>query len=230
MVPGTPIDALSLVPVVEFEPGRYRRAERDYPLASTREEPDARQRYWLACLADVGIDDLAPIYPGAWLVSASEIASHATLRRLIEVTLAIHDLEVERLPDALEGLSLHERLSALDGGFVIASRDGPLAEPACCADLGGLAGFRAALEYDDDEWRPIWTGHDGAAVALRRGGLELQIDAVEYELSPGLFAAAIDNASKELDAFEARLSSVAQTMVPEELAAPLARCFVGRSR
>jgi hypothetical protein len=90
-------------------------------------------------------------------------------------------------------------------------------------------GAAAGLTFDEDEWRPIWTGHDGAALTARRGGLELRIDAAEYELSPGLLAAAVDAASKELDALEERLLSVARGMVPEALADQLASCLVGRS-
>jgi hypothetical protein len=227
-MPAAQIDALSLAPVIEFEPGRYKREKRDFPRVSRAEAPDEWQRYWLACLADAGIAELLPIGAGGWLVPASTITRPETLRRLIDASLSTCGLEAERLPDALGGSPLDKRLSALDGGFVIASQGSTLAEPACCGDLGDLVGFRGALMFDDGEWRPIWTGHDGASVAARRGGLELRIDAAEYALSPGLLAAAVGAASQELDALEARILSVAREMVPPGLADELARCLVGR--
>jgi hypothetical protein len=223
------LEALSLSPVIEFEPGRYQREGRAYPRVSSQEGPDAWQHYWLVSLSDAGIDELMPIRTASWLVATATLTRPATLHRLIERTLAACDLQAERLPDALDGSPLHECLSPLDGGFVIGSRGRSLAEPACCGDLGNLAGFRDALKLDDDGWHPIWTGHDGALVEARRGGLELRIDTVEYELSRGLLAAAINVASAELDAFERRLLSVAREIVPVGLSDDLARCLVGRS-
>src|SRR5262245_6743455 len=70
----TALHDVRLVPVLELEPGRFARTERQWPSRPSREAPHEWDRYWRDCLADAGVVALTPLRPGSWHVPTRALA------------------------------------------------------------------------------------------------------------------------------------------------------------
>ena len=73
------LDDVSLVPVIELEPGRFSTQERPLPAGSSHELPGEWDRYWRESLADTGVAGLTPLRPGSWRVPTRQFRDPKTL-------------------------------------------------------------------------------------------------------------------------------------------------------
>lgn len=131
---------MELIPVIEFEPFQFASLE-----CADWSDVAARNQYWLDCLAQSGIEDLAPVREGSWMVPVQRICDEHHFTALVE-KLYGEDWEEE------------DGWRPIPGGCVFHHEDHWIS-PQCCGDLTGLKEWAIATEHPCQEWTMIWIGH-----------------------------------------------------------------------
>ena len=216
---------VELIPVLELEPWGFSASERPQPSGSVLETPEGWARYWLDCLADSGITGLSPLRPGSWHVPVHEIGDPETLEKV----LRRHTRDVV----GIEALSDVEETPILVGGLALLSGGEVLVAPTCCADLGNLSEWRAAVGYRESEWRMLWIGHPWLSVRYESRLLvisephESDSPSGRWAVDAGVLDRAVDAAEVELERFSRRLERVLMRLGLVDRAGRLARRLAG---
>lgn len=134
---------VSLIPVVEFEPFAFKKAERE--LLGDSDEDCAQ--YWRDCLADSGIVDMEPIHPRSWWVTIDQLLDPVIIRKLLAAA-----------PGSSPKTEYETSLSELMAGFVLNQGDESI-YPGCCSDFSTLDSWEEAAQWRSTDWQMIWIGH-----------------------------------------------------------------------
>jgi hypothetical protein len=206
---------LSIVPVVELDPGQYRNADHPYPNVSRIEDPAGWQAYWSRCMADAGIENLEAL-PNTDFVEVARLTDPEHLRAICTAELSGLDFDAD----------LDEQLGPLDGGLAFLIDGVPRLVPQCCGDLGAWREWRTAASDPPDDWSMMWIGHPWISVRRRSTGLELsQLHEDDAEPTANLsvdlelLQVALGSVEDALNAFALRLEAV----LAERLDQPRAR-------
>lgn len=217
------MSALLFTPVVELDPGLFRRAEHPYPGVSGTEDPAGWRDYWIRCLADAGISGLAPL-PGTEHVPVDQLTDPDHLR-------AICQAELSR---AEEGEGPDVSPSPLSGGLAIFVYGSLRVVPQCCSQLDTWTEWQAQLTEADDKWSQVWIGHPwlsvrGAGEHIEVSQLHETEDApvIEFSLDRSECLAALNVARTELAALARRLEPVLEELIDPAHATTVAATLSG---
>ncbi|MEM9215896.1 MAG: hypothetical protein AAGD25_16325 [Cyanobacteria bacterium P01_F01_bin.150] len=153
---GKPID---LCPVIEIQP--YQWSTRSPPsVVGAKDHPAEWSAYFLACMADLGIEELAPIADGSMFVNAFNVVKSPLMPRLLKRELS--ETGIPGYPDD-EGredrhLDHSDLIAGLTGGYAVISGDRVLLEPQCCCDFSNLNSWKILIQ-DKPTVSTIWIGH-----------------------------------------------------------------------
>jgi hypothetical protein len=146
-----------------------------------------------------------PIERGSWHVPTSEFTDPALLRRVLQVIF-------QNLLEA--GFSVDLECLPLDGGIALRCQSQVLIEPACCADLGDVHGWRKAVGYRQTKWQPVSNGHP--AVLARYDAPRLVLSepqegesspTARWAVCPDQLRGAVAKSEVELERFAGQITS-----------------------
>lgn len=199
------LDGIELIPVLELEPSRFSVPTRPYPSRSYPEVPEEWHRHWSDCLADSGLSGLRPIRCGSWHVATAEFADATRLRRLLQS--AFRDI------GGIQALCDPDHRAPRNGGLAFRCRtQNLLIEPGCCADLGNLTGWQAAVAYKGEAWQELWIGHPWISVKFASPWLivserhESDHPTARWAVCPGQLELALVAATVELERLATRIA------------------------
>jgi hypothetical protein len=220
------LDALELIPLVEFEPALFRRADRTTP-----NDAEGWERYWVDSLADAGIVGLKP-FLGSWYVATSDLVDAEHLVRLLETWIeSCEAWDGDPLDDGTRGVRL-DQLIRLYGGCGLQSQQDVCALPGCCSDLGTIEEWAKASAYRGEIWEMVWIGHPWISVRYSEGLLifskphESDFPDDWFSIDPGALHLAIDFARVALKQFELRLMPIVERLVPRSQVRDVVRILV----
>jgi hypothetical protein len=196
--------ALSLIPVLEFEPAVYADPARPSPRWTPDETPQDWAAYWRAALNDAGIDELTPLRAGGWRVPITHVTRPSTLRTLITTIMNRADPQ---------GAA---QVPVLPGGYALVGGDATI-EPGCCSDFSTLHDWRDAARWQRPALKMVWIGHPWTYVSADGDVLHL-LPPAEAEPPPTTrplltvgrqeLLAAVAQAAQEVERFAARLCAI----------------------
>lgn len=155
------LHSIDLVPVVELEAWAFSVRSTPETNGPTAEHRAAWHDYWVACLADAGITDLAPIRYRSMHVRAAALAAHPAL---LAVLARLVPPEDRSEPD---------EVGPLGGGIALLGNGRLVQEPMCCSDLSHWRDWRAVAGYRGTDWRMLWIGHPWLSARGTGDDLEL---------------------------------------------------------
>lgn len=198
------LEEAELVPVLGLEPWDFAREERSWPTGE--HDSEAWERYWVASLADSGVEGLRPIRAGSWFVAVSGFDEAAVLLRVLDVLLEEEGgvAGVSDDPEYVPFLQTGFALRATGAGFVL--------QPGCCTDFRTLESWDEAAAHRGPDWREIWIGHPWPWARFREPWIELSepIELGErvarWRIRPAELERAAAVARTEAEAFVPRLA------------------------
>ncbi|MBD3673846.1 MAG: hypothetical protein HUJ26_10010 [Planctomycetaceae bacterium] len=200
------LHGIELKPVVELEPSSFSTENRTSPQGSFRDMPDAWDHYWRASMADSGITEINPIFPGSWHIATAEFSTF-NLEKYLGVI--VDDW------GGLSSLDNRDSRPVLNGGLALCSKDsGVIVEPTCCSDLGDIANWKAAVAFEGEHWETLWIGHPWLSMKFRQPWLLLSDlhesnDPVErWAVKPDELGHAVSAAEAELSRLSKVIASV----------------------
>jgi hypothetical protein len=223
------LDGVELIPVVELDPSKFSAPDRPYPSQSYPEVPEEWHRHWSDSLADSGLAGLRPIRRGSWHVATAEFADATRLRKLLQS--AFRDM------GGVQALCDPDHRAPLNGGLALRSRPQDLLiEPGCCADLGNLTGWRAAVAYKGDAWQELWIGHPWISVKFASPRLilseqhETDHPTARWAVCPRQLELALAAATVELERFASRIAGALLSLGFSGDCSSIARMLAGLDR
>jgi hypothetical protein len=194
------IHNLRLIPVLEFEPGRFQTQAYECPHGTAWEYPNEWHHYWKNSLADAGIGDLEPYAVASWLVE---------LAKLTPENIAIYLNKVEAIdPETNEA-------GSLAGGYILQADEIEIT-PQCCGSLADIAEWEMAADCQETTATMLWIGHpylmvnkidDRYILVTDDDGRHIKIDRRELRI-------AISSARQQLDNFDRMLLPAVLTVYP----------------
>ncbi len=202
---------LTLIPVLEFDPGLFRSLDHPYPHASAQDDPEGWQAYRRRCWADAGLSKLKA-YRNSEFVRFED-ADDPILLTLLQKHLELDDTISSSTGDG-RAIDLDE-ISCLSGGFVLDHDDEHRVWPRCCGTLADLHNWAEACDITQSEAYDLWIGHPQLTVTSA-GINELQIceqqemgfprEPQEFTVAKSALRAAVVTVAAEVIAFEERVA------------------------
>ncbi len=209
-------ERFDLVPVVELEAWAFSSRESPGYTPDADAHGAAWGAHWFACLADAGITDLEPIYPGSMHVTTGALGASAGLRAILS---RLVPAEERADPDAF---------GALDGGFALVANGRVVQEPMCCSDLANNRDWHELIDYREPAWRMVWIGHPWLSARADGDDIVLSLPSEgatpepAWVLNRALIAPALARATARL---EALVPHVAAALLDAEGNGPNARAL-----
>ena len=140
------------MPVLEFDPGLFRRQDHPFPDATFDEDPQGWQSYRVLCWADAGIHALKT-YRNSEFVRLEDI-DEPLLWTFLNNHLELNDTDPFDM----------EQVSGLPGGCLLELDDGAMIQPRCCGALEDWHNWAEACETPLNESCELWIGHPQLSV------------------------------------------------------------------
>ena len=151
------LDSIQLIPVVELEPYTFSTRSRNMPSGTSKDVPEEWFRYWTDSLADSGITELRPLWPGSWHVPTVNFDVASNLHRFLQKTFQDWG--------GIDSLTDPECKPVLSGGLALhCAASETLIEPGCCADLADANNWKEAAAHRGASWKMLWIGHPWLSV------------------------------------------------------------------
>ncbi len=138
---------LKLINTIEINPYEFSNTEYDSPNGSSKEMPEAWDKFWRKCLSDKNLENLQPIRIGSYLVDINLI-TNAELKEILKSELKEVDLE-----------NYEEQVGRICGGIVVKINNEFPIEPTCCGDIGNISEWERIFKEENHEWEQLWIGH-----------------------------------------------------------------------
>lgn len=194
------IHNLRLIPVLEFEPGRFQTQAYEYPHGTAGEYPHEWHCYWKNSLADAGIYDLEPHTVASWLVEVAKLTPEI---------MAIYLNKVEAIDPE------NNEAGSLAGGYILQANEIEIA-PQCCGSLADIAEWEMAANCQKTMATMLWIGHPSLLVTKidDRYILIADDDECQIKIDRQELKIAIVNARQQLDDFDRMLLPAVLTAYP----------------
>lgn len=185
------IHNLRLIPVIEFEPGRFQTQAYEYPHGTAEEYPNQWHCYWKNSLADAGIDDLEPYAAASWLVEVAKLTPEI---------MAIYLNKVEAIDPE------NNEAGSLAGGYILQADEMEIA-PQCCGSLADISEWEMAADCQQTTASMLWIGHPSLMVSKIDDRYILIADDEDrrFKIDRQELKIAIANAHQQLDNFDRML-------------------------
>ena len=208
---------MKLIPVVEFEPGKFQSEEREGWQSYADDHPSGWNSYWGNSLADSGIIDLEPYESGSWLVETNKLTPE-----IVTILLKkIYEIDDESITD-LEEMGI----GTLSGGYVLEISDTVNITPSCCGGLENIKDWEEASDWMGKKTTDLWIGHPWLEVSSIDDRYLQISETSQYGESIGLLTvnvdryelkAAIVDAKKQLEIFKQIIIITLPTIFPHIL-------------
>jgi hypothetical protein len=194
------IHNLRLIPVLEFEPGRFQTQAYEYPQGTAGEYPQEWHCYWKNSLADAGIGELEPYAVASWLVEVAKLTPEI-------MTIYLHKVEAID-PE-------NNQAGSLAGGYILQADEIEIA-PQCCGSLADISAWEMAADCQETTATMLWIGHPYLMVSKidDRHILITDDDNRRIKIDRQELKTAIVNARQQLDNFDRMLLPAVLTAYP----------------